>query len=65
MVLLNPFSAMWRKTKTHLHHVWVLSLPYFRSDERWSARFLLFVCIALNLGQVYVLVLLNDWNRVL
>jgi len=64
MGLFDPFIGMWRKTKTHLRHVWALSLPYFRSDERWSARFLLLVCIALNLGQVYVLVLLNDWNRV-
>jgi putative ATP-binding cassette transporter len=41
-----------------------LSLPYFRSEERWSARGLLLAAIALNLGMVYVLVLLNDWNRV-
>ena len=64
MGLFDPLIGMWRKTQTHLRHVWALSLPYFRSDERWSARFLLLICVALNLGQVYVLVLLNDWNRV-
>ncbi|MEY4676744.1 MAG: hypothetical protein RLZZ470_1251 [Pseudomonadota bacterium] len=60
----NPFRSMWQKTRVHLRNVWFLSLPYFRSEERWSARFLLLACIALNLGMVYVLVLLNDWNRV-
>ena len=64
MRLFNPFRSMWQKTRVHLRHVWFLSLPYFRSEQRWSARFLLLACIALNLGMVYVLVLLNDWNRV-
>jgi putative ATP-binding cassette transporter len=64
MRLFNPFLAMWQKTRLHLRNVWWLSLPYFRSEQRWSARALLLACIALNLGMVYVLVLLNDWNRV-
>ena len=64
MRLFDPFIGMWHKTRTHLSRVWALSIPYFRSDERWTARALLFICVALNLGQVYVLVLLNDWNRV-
>ena len=64
MRLSNPFRAMWQKTRLHLRHVWWLSLPYFRSEQRWSARGLLLACIALNLGMVYVLVMLNDWNRV-
>ena len=64
MRLFNPVRAMWRKTRVHLRNVWFLSLPYFRSEERWSARALLVACIGLNLGMVYVLVLLNDWNRV-
>ena len=41
-----------------------LSLPYFRSDERWKARGLLAAIVVLNLGSVYMLVLLNEWNRV-
>jgi putative ATP-binding cassette transporter len=64
MSMFTPVRQMWHKVRTHLSHVWQLSLPYFRSEERWRARFLLLACIALNLGMVYVLVLLNDWNRV-
>jgi putative ATP-binding cassette transporter len=41
-----------------------LSAPYFlKSDERWKARGLLAAIVALNLAAVYMLVLLNDWNR--
>lgn len=43
--------------------IWALTLPYFRSDEKWRARALLAGIVALNLGTVYMLVLLNDWNR--
>jgi putative ATP-binding cassette transporter len=64
MSLFTPARLLLRKIRTHLRHVWHLSLPYFRSEERWRARFLLLACIGLNLGMVYVLVLLNDWNRV-
>jgi putative ATP-binding cassette transporter len=64
MSLFTPARLLLRKIRTHLGHVWQLSLPYFRSEERWRARFLLLACIGLNLGMVYVLVLLNDWNRV-
>ncbi|MFD1709390.1 ABC transporter ATP-binding protein/permease [Ottowia sp. GY511] len=41
-----------------------LSLPYFNSTEKWKARALLVAIIALNLAAVYMLVLLNEWNRV-
>lgn len=43
---------------------WRLSTPYFSSDEKWKARGLLAAIVALNLGAVYMLVLLNEWNRV-
>lgn len=43
--------------------VWALSLPYFQSDQRWKARGLLAAIVALNLLAVYMLVLINDWNR--
>jgi putative ATP-binding cassette transporter len=43
---------------------WALSSPYFQSEERWSARSRLAGIIALNLFQVYLLVLLNDWRGV-
>ena len=48
---------------THMQRVKALSLPYFRSEERWRARGLLLAIVALNLGTVYIMVLLNDWNR--
>lgn len=44
--------------------VWALSTPYFRSEEKWKARGLLAAIVVLNLAAVYMLVLLNDWNRV-
>ena len=40
-----------------------LALPYFRSEEKWKARGLLLAIVALNLAAVYMLVLVNDWNR--
>ena len=42
---------------------WALSLPYYRSEQKWQARGLLAAIVALNLGSVYMLVLINDWNR--
>jgi len=44
--------------------VWALSAPYFRSEDKWKARGLLAAIVLLNLAAVYMLVLLNDWNRV-
>jgi vitamin B12/bleomycin/antimicrobial peptide transport system ATP-binding/permease protein len=40
-----------------------LALPYFRSEERWSARALLGSVLALQLGQVALTVALNKWNN--
>ena len=54
----------WHKSRLQLSRVWALSLPYFQSEEKWRARALLGACVGLNLGMVYMLVLLNDWNRV-
>ncbi len=46
-----------------LGRVWALARPYFASEQRWQARGLLASIVALNLGAVYMLVLINDWNR--
>ncbi|MDP3131907.1 MAG: SbmA/BacA-like family transporter, partial [Burkholderiaceae bacterium] len=46
-----------------LRRVVALARPYFSSDERWRARGLLAAIVTLNLGAVYTLVLINDWNR--
>lgn len=47
-----------------LRNIGTLAAPYFRSEEKWKARALLVAVVALNLGSVYVTVLLNDWSRV-
>jgi len=52
-----------RKTRTFLSDLWALTKPYWFSEERWSARGLLAVIVALNLGLVYIEVLLNQWQN--
>lgn len=43
--------------------VWNLTKSYWQSEEKKKAFFLLFCIIALTLGVVYMLVLLNQWNN--
>lgn len=45
-----------------LRDAWRLTAPYFRSEERWSARLLLLTIIAMNFAQVGATVLLNAWR---
>ena len=41
-----------------------LSLPYFRSEDRWAGRLLLAAVIAIELSIVAITVILNQWyNR--
>ena len=47
-----------------LKRVWALSAPYFRSEDKAKALGMLAAIVALNLAAVYMLVLLNEWNRV-
>jgi vitamin B12/bleomycin/antimicrobial peptide transport system ATP-binding/permease protein len=49
--------------KHTLKAAWSLTKPYWTSDEKWSAWALLLVIIALNLGTVYITVLINQWNN--
>jgi ABC-type uncharacterized transport system fused permease/ATPase subunit len=46
-----------------LRDAWAITHPYWFSEDRWAARGLLVVVIALNLGIVYIDVLLNKWNN--
>ncbi len=46
-----------------LRSAWRLARPYFSSEEKWSARVLLLAIIALNLTAVFLMVVLNYWNR--
>ena len=49
--------------KTTTGRVWALTTPYFSSEEKWKARALLAAIVVLNLGAVYMLVQINEWNR--
>ena len=50
--------------KARTGRIWALAAPYFSSEEKWRARALLAAIVVLNLAAVYMLVLLNEWNRV-
>jgi len=44
--------------------IWRLSLPYYRSEDRWPGRILLATVVAIELSIVAIQVLLNQWyNR--
>lgn len=61
--MIQPLSKF-QSFRQFIAKVRALSLPYFQSEEKWKARGLLAVIVALNLGAVYMLVLINEWNRV-
>jgi putative ATP-binding cassette transporter len=46
-----------------LRDAWPIARPYWFSEDRWAARGLLLVVVALTLGIVYINVLLNQWNN--
>ncbi|MDP3205485.1 MAG: ABC transporter ATP-binding protein/permease [Hydrogenophaga sp.] len=60
MTLSEKFQSL----RVFARKVGRLTVPYFQSEEKWKARLLLAAIVALNLGSVYMLVLLNEWNRV-
>lgn len=43
--------------------VWRISIPYFRSEDRWAGRGLLAAIIAIELTIVWLTVLFNTWNN--
>lgn len=53
-----------RTAKAFGGKLWVLVRPFWTSEERWVALGLLGLLVGLNLGIVYINVLLNTWNRV-
>ena len=55
---------MLSKTRMFLRDLWALTRPYWFSEERWTARGLLAVILAMNLGMVYLSVLFNEWYRI-
>lgn len=50
-------------TRQFFSDVWYLTKSYWQSEEKKKAFFLLGCIIALTLGVVYMLVLLNQWNN--
>lgn len=50
-------------TRQFFRDVWYLTNSYWQSEEKKKAFFLLGCIIALTLGVVYMLVLLNQWNN--
>ena len=50
-------------TRQVFRDVWYLTKSYWQSEEKKKAFFLLGCIIALTLGVVYMLVLLNQWNN--
>lgn len=43
-------------------NIWRLSIPYFRSEDRWAGRLLFAAVIAIELSIVAINVLINQWN---
>ena len=46
-----------------LRDTWRLAKPYWFSEDRWAAWGLLAIVVAMNLGLVYINVLLNKWQN--
>ena len=44
-----------------LRRAWTMAWPYWKSDEKWSARALLAAIVALNLFSVWLNVRFNSW----
>ena len=43
--------------------LWQITKGYWVSEEKWRAALLLGVIVSLNLGHVYILVRINEWNN--
>lgn len=61
----NPIHSfnMTKFDRQFFRNVGALAAPYWRSEEKWGAWGLLAVIVSMNLGMVYVNVLLNQWNN--
>jgi putative ATP-binding cassette transporter len=60
MTISNKFAL----TKAMLQETWLLVRPYFHSEEKHRARWLVAAIIALTVTTVYVSRLIADWNGV-
>ena len=60
-ILAGEHKTMERFDRAFFKDAWQLTVPYWRSPEKKLAYALLAVVVALNLGIVYINVLLTDW----
>jgi vitamin B12/bleomycin/antimicrobial peptide transport system ATP-binding/permease protein len=49
--------------RSTLSIVWRIAAPYFRSEDKWAGRTLLAAVIAIELSEVGIDVLINQWNN--
>ncbi len=54
---------MYKKHLAFFHELWSLARPYWFGKEKWAARGLLAAVIGLNLGLVYLEVVLSYWQN--
>src|SRR5262245_25317112 len=58
-----PTRVLALTARTFLGNLWKLTRPYWVSEERWSAWGLLAATVALSLGLVYLVVLINQLQQ--
>src|SRR5712691_1432529 len=59
----SPEGPAVGRLRQTLPDAWKMIRPYWFSEDRWPARGLLLVVVALTLGMVYINVLFNQWNN--
>src|ERR1700683_1517285 len=52
-----------KSKRNSIRDAWRIAKPYWVSEDKWPARGLLLAVVALNLGNVYISVRLNEWNN--
>ncbi|MBY4896481.1 ABC transporter ATP-binding protein/permease [Cupriavidus sp. AU9028] len=58
-----PARELKIQSRLRVRATWELIKPYWKSEDRKAGLGLLALLVALNLGIVYINVLINDWNR--
>jgi putative ATP-binding cassette transporter len=59
----QPGEPTMSRLRRLLRSAWALTRPYWFSEDRWAAWGLLLAVVTLNLGIVFINVLLNKWNN--
>lgn len=61
--MTNPVIGRVAAARGFVRQLWRLAAPYWWSEERWLARGLLAVIIAMSIFLVWMTKVYNDWNR--